>query len=88
MRAITKHCWIDSIGKRSMPYKSMIDEIGLGERVKRAEKLRAEEIQTTIRSLIFIALEAVAKINILLEYADRFLSSTRYSLSNEVMSMR
>ncbi len=54
----------------------MIDEIGLNERV-RAEKLRAEEIPNAYKQkLDFATFRAVAKTNILLEYAEPFLALT------------
>jgi len=65
---------VDSIGKKINAVQSMIDEIGLNERV-RAEKLRAEEIPNTYKQKFdFVTFRAVAKTNILLEYAEPFLA--------------
>ena len=65
---------VDSIGKKINAVQSMIDEIGLGERV-RAEKLRAEEIPNIYKNAFdFVTFRAVAKTNILLEYAEPFLA--------------
>ena len=61
---------VDSIGKKISAVQSMIDEIGLNERV-RAEKLRAEEIPNAYKQKFdFVTFRAVAKTNILLEYAE------------------
>ena len=66
---------VDSIGKKINAVQSMIDEIGLNERV-RAEKLRAEEIPNAYKQKFdFVTFRAVAKTNILLEYAEPFLAS-------------
>lgn len=66
---------VDSIGKKIKAVQSMIDEIGLSERV-RAEKLRAEEIPNDYKQKFdFVTFRAVAKTNILLEYAEPFLAS-------------
>ena len=65
---------VDSIGKKINAVQSMIDEIGLSERV-RAEKLRAEEIPNDYKQKFdFVTFRAVAKANILLEYAEPFLA--------------
>ena len=65
---------VDSIGKKINAVQSMIDEIGLNERV-RAEKLRAEEIPNAYKQKFdFVTFRAVAKANILLEYAEPFLA--------------
>ena len=65
---------VDSIGKKINAVQSMIDEIGLSERV-RAEKLRAEEISNDYKQKFdFVTFRAVAKANILLEYAEPFLA--------------
>ena len=66
---------VDSIGKKINAVQSMIDEIGLSDRV-RAEKLRAEEIPNSYKQKFdFVTFRAVAKTNILLEYAEPFLAS-------------
>ena len=65
---------VDSIGKKINAVQSMIDEIGLSDRV-RAEKLRAEEIPNAYKQKFdFVTFRAVAKTNILLEYAEPFLA--------------
>ena len=65
---------VDSIGKKVNAVQSMINEIGLEEKVK-AEKLRAEEIPNTYKQKFdFVTFRAVAKTNILLEYAEPFLA--------------
>ena len=65
---------VDSIGKKINAVQSMINEIGLEEKVK-AEKLRAEEIPNTYKQKFdFVTFRAVAKTNILLEYAEPFLA--------------
>ena len=70
-----KSLLIDSIGKKITAVQKMIDEIGLSKRVK-ALKLRAEEIPTEYKNKFdFVTFRAVAKTNILLEYAEPFLAS-------------
>lgn len=65
---------VDSIGKKINAVQSMIDEIGLNERV-RTEKLRAEEIPNAYKQKFdFVTFRAVAKTNILMEYAEPFLA--------------
>ena len=65
---------VDSIGKKVNAVQTMINEIGLGNRV-RAEKLRAEEIPSSYKNMCdFVTFRAVAKTNILLEYAEPFLA--------------
>ena len=71
---IIKHYWLILSEKRSIAVQSIIDEIGLSDRV-RAEKLRAEEIPNTYKQKFdFVTFRAVAKANILLEYAEPFLA--------------
>ena len=66
---------VDSIGKKVNAVQTMINEIGLGNRV-RAEKLRAEEIPSSYKNMFdFVTFRAVAKTNILLEYAEPFLAT-------------
>jgi len=66
---------VDSIGKKINAVQSMINKIGLEEKVK-AEKLRAEEIPNIYKQKFdFVTFRAVAKTNILLEYAEPFLAS-------------
>ena len=66
---------VDSIGKKVNAVQTMINEIGLNDRV-RAEKLRAEEIPNSYKMKFdFVTFRAVAKTNILLEYAEPFLAA-------------
>ena len=69
-----KSLLIDSIGKKITAVQKMIEEIGLSKRVE-ALKLRAEEIPTEYKGKFnFVTFRAVAKTNILLEYAEPFLA--------------